>query len=191
MGRHTKLADEADLVPEVEEPPAKRRLGWLLSLPLLPITALIVAVGVVVAAVSTSQISLNFAGGTPAQNQPRADAQDDGAARGANERTSRNTRKGLLVAFRATRRLETGFEGTVTIANHGAKPVDGWTLAFKIPNAKVLSVSNAVLVKTGTVATLRGGAIQPGQRVRIGFVAQGAASKPSACLINRTRCVLA
>lgn len=192
MGRHTKL--EGEEAPP-EQPPRRRRLGFVTAMPLLPVLALVVAIGVVAYAVSTQQISLNFGGGGSPQNLPQADAGDGG--RGARDRASRGGTRadGVVVAFRATGRLPAGFRGSVVISNRGSRPVNGWLLGFKIPNAQVLSVTDSVLAKTGAAAWVRNSTaapiIKPGDRVRLTFVAKGAASRPSVCVFNRIRCDLA
>jgi cellulose binding protein with CBM2 domain len=202
MGRHTKLED--DLVDDVvAEDPAPRlpadeagRLGWVTKVPLLPVIAGIGAVGVVVAAWSTSQISLNFSGGSPAQ--PLTEARNGATAQQgtADDRTSRANRASTVtIAFRATARSATGFKAVATITNHGTRPIDGWTLVFRIPNARVLTASNVVFVRGGSVATVRSletaPEIAPGHAVRLAFTARGAASTPSACSFNGVVCTLA
>ncbi|GAA2092823.1 cellulose binding domain-containing protein [Actinomadura alba] len=203
MGRHTKLADDldpedADLTGDaITEPPQQgRRMGWVTKVPLLPAIAGIGAIGVVTAAWSTSQISLNFAGGTPAvADRPQAQAQDSANRRGADDRTSRAERSSAVtIAFRATSRSSTGFRATATIANHGTQPINGWTLRFQIPNAQVIGATNVVLVQPGRVATVRNPAhsptIAPGRSVKVIFTAEGAASKPSTCRFNGVACTL-
>jgi hypothetical protein len=203
MGRHNKLADEVEgddlataVVAEEEAGEGGGRLRWLTKVPLLPAIAGIGAIGVVTAAWSTSQISLNFAGGAPSHaEQPQAGAQDTNARRGAGDRTSRSDRtSAVTVAFRATSRSTTGFRATATIVNRGTQTINGWTLVFHIPNARVLSASNVVLVKPGSVATVRNLAavptIAPGRSVRVVFTAQGAASRPSSCRFNGVPCTL-
>jgi hypothetical protein len=196
MGRHTKLEDDLadDVVADLPEEGG--RMGWVTRMPLLPLIAGVGAVSVVVAAWSTSQISLNFAGGAPVQ--PQTEAQNGAAAQHApgGDRSSRASRTSTVtVAFRATSRSTTGFRAVATITNHGTRPINGWTLMFRIPNARVLAASNVVLVKGGSVATVRNRAqepeIAPGHFVRLIFTARGAASTPSACSFNGVVCTLA
>lgn len=194
MGRHKKL-DGAE--GSEGAPVAAARTGhakWLARVPLLPAVAAMVAIGVCAAAWSTSKISLNFAGGGAAHAEAgrHGSAQDSASRRG---RTATTAHKGVVIAFRATSHTATGFTATATIANHSDQTIPRWALAFKIPNAKVYSASNAVLVKPGaTVAFLRGlstaPALRPGQSVRIVFTARGAVARPSACKFNRARCTL-
>lgn len=202
MGRHTKLgeADAADDASPAQEPSA--HVKWITKVPLLPAVAGLVAVGICAAAWSTSQISLNFAGGGSAHAQSGRQgggvqdsaAQRDGAGGGTGGTTKSQARTGVLIAFKATSRTATGFTATATIANHTDETIDRWALAFKIPNAKVLTATNAVLVRPGaTVAFMRSPAstaLRPGQSVRITFTARGSAAKPSACKFNRATCTL-
>ncbi|WP_067793712.1 cellulose binding domain-containing protein [Actinomadura formosensis] len=168
------------------------RLVSVLPLPLLPIVALVIAVGIVSYALSTQQISLNFAGGAPREtlSNPR-DSQV--SQRGPGERAGRGTGRadGLIIAFRVAAKTPGGFKATATIANKGHQPVSKWALAFKIPNASVTAVSGATVVRTGRVAFVRGqGGIVPGDTVRVVFTARGTASRPSACILNKLPCSL-
>ncbi|MDL4771674.1 cellulose binding domain-containing protein [Actinomadura xylanilytica] len=186
------------------EPPSARRSGastrgtWSkafvkLPVPLLPIVALVVAVGVVAYALSTQQISLNFAGGAP--KEPQTGPKDSQVSqRNPKERASRGAHRadGLVVAFRRTSSTATGFRATVTIANRGQRPVPRWALAFTIPNVSVRTVSGAAVVKTGRLTHVRSktgtGPLVPGESVKIAFTATGKAAGPSSCILNRLAC---
>ncbi|NKZ04824.1 cellulose binding domain-containing protein [Actinomadura latina] len=180
--------------PHAESPGGR---GWpkflsMLPLPLLPIVALVIAVGIVSYALSTQQISLNFAGGAPRDTvtNPR-DSQV--SQRGPGERAGRGTGRadGLIIAFRVASETPGGFKATATIANKGAQPVTAWALAFKIPNASVTAISGATVVRTGSLAFVRGrSGIAPGDTVRIVFTARGTASRPSSCILNKLPCAL-
>ena len=182
--------------PDPRTEPSDGR-GWtkfisMLPLPMLPIVALVVAVGIVSYALSTQQISLNFAGGTPRDTvtNPR-DSQV--SQRGPGERAGRGAARddGLIIAFRVASRTPGGFKATATIANKGPRPVTAWALAFKIPNASVTAISGAAVVRTGSVAFVRGrSGIAPGDKVRIVFTARGTASRPSSCILNKLPCAL-
>ncbi|MGW3771813.1 cellulose binding domain-containing protein [Actinomadura verrucosospora] len=173
------------------------RSGWtkivsVLPLPLLPIVALVIAVGIVSYALSTQQISLNFAGGSPKTSQ--TDPRDNQITqRGPGGRASRGAGRpdGLVIGFRVASRTPGGFKATATIANKGQRPVSAWALAFKIPNVSVTAVQGATVVRTGRVPFVRGRtAIAPGGSVRIVFAALGAPSRPSACVLNKLPCTL-
>ena len=191
--------------PDPEKPPERPKprgradpsggRGWtrfvsVLPLPLLPIVALVIAVGIVSYALSTQQISLNFAGGAPRDTvtNPR-DSQV--SQRGPGERAGRGAARadGLVVAFRVADRTPGGFKATATIANKGARPVARWALAFTITNAPVTAISGASVVRTGDLAFVRGrSAIAPGDTVQIVFTARGTASRPSSCVLNKLPC---
>ncbi|TDC87722.1 cellulose binding domain-containing protein [Actinomadura sp. 7K507] len=168
----------------------RKRLGFLsaLPVPLMPILALVIAVGIVSYALSTQQISLNFAGGAPQRTQ--TDQRDSQVSqRGPGEREGRGD--GLVVAFRVASKSPGGFKATATIANKGSQPVGKWALAFKIPSASVTAVSGAAVVRTGETAFVRGRTgIAPGQTVRIVFAAQGTAAGPSSCVLNSRPCAI-
>lgn len=179
----------------LSDPPRGRGLTKFVSmlpLPLLPIVALVIAVGIVSYALSTQQISLNFAGGAPRDTvtNPR-DSQV--SQRGPGERAGRGAARadGLVIAFRAVAETPGGFKATATIANEGAQPVTGWALAFKIKGASVTAISGATAVRTGSVPFVRSReAIAPGAKVRIVFTARGTAAKPSSCVLNKLPCAL-
>ncbi|HEY7483780.1 MAG TPA: cellulose binding domain-containing protein [Streptosporangiaceae bacterium] len=205
MGRHARLADREELFKAFEEtdeqiqpallPPKKRRFRWVARVPLLPAVAGVVALGVVLAAYGTQQISLNFSDG---KGPPHADKaqlptkRPDAAAQG--NRASRGSPRAsaVNVAFHATSKWADGFEGSATIVNVSGRPITGWTFAFRIPNAKVLSIWEAQVSKLGSPVVVRNPpqspTIAPGEVVRLGFTARGAAGTPSACLFNGVRC---
>lgn len=199
MGRHTKLQLlEGDGAPEDDRHQRRNWVKLLVAVPLLPVVALVLAIGVVTYAFATSQISLNFAGPQTGQGTPQADSQDTVSQplkKRNQDRASRAARTGAVVAFRVAQRLPTGFRGTATITNRGTKPINGWLLGFKIPNAQVLSAVNVAVVKTGKVAWVKNLAtapvLRPGQSVRVVFTAQGPVGKPSVCKFNKVACTLA
>jgi hypothetical protein len=196
MGRHTKLAEGEEALDE-ELPQESPRRNWvkaLVSVPLLPMVALVIAIGVVSYAWGTSQISLNFAGGPPQRQQAQADSQDS-PIDGQSSAGLAGQGTGVVIAFRATRRLPDGFAGTVTIVNRTGRPVGAWVLGFKFPKAQVLTFTNAVVVKKGQVTWVRNldttRSIPPGASVRMTFTASGTATRPSACKFNKADCKLA
>lgn len=164
----------------------------VLPVPLMPILALVIAVGIVSYALSTQQISLNFAGGAP-QNTQTNQRDSQVSQRGPGERASRGAGRsdGLIIAFRVASKTPGGFKATATIANKGPRPVTEWALAFKIPTASVTAVSGAAVVRTGEVPLVRGRAgIAPGETVRIVFAARGTAATPSSCVLNSKPCAI-
>ncbi|WP_242901371.1 cellulose binding domain-containing protein [Actinomadura terrae] len=181
--------------PEDADPPVKGRAARMLAVmpvPLLPIVALVVAVGVVAYALSTQQISLNFAGGAPKESAhgPR---DSPVSQRGPGQRASRGAGRpdGVVVAFRVQSRTARAFKATATITNKGEAAVPHWALAFKISNVSVRALSGATVVRTGVYPFVRGhGAIAPGQSVRIVFTATGTPRKPAYCVLNRLACTL-
>jgi hypothetical protein len=206
MGRHTK-DDVEDGSPADESPRRDPRVG---KVPLLPAVAGVVAVGAVVSAISTQQISLNFAGGPPSAPGGRSPQVDDSAPpdgrhgrhtarddsspspRGGN-RTSRGYgRTSVSVAFRTLATSPTGFQGQATITNHSRRPVNGWTLTFRYPGAKIFAVRDAREVRKGATLIVRNPAehpsIAPGRTVRVSFTAAGAAALPTACRFNGKAC---
>lgn len=189
-----------------EEPSARRRrLG---PVPLLPAVAGVMALAAVVSAVSTKQISLNFAGGPPTQEpaprtlgtesapplSPRSGrfAQGDSDRRGA-ARASRGADRSLVtVTFRKVSTWSGGYEGQATITNHGVRPVRGWTLVARYDGTEILNVWNVLVVSTGSTLVVRNPlddpTIPPGQRVHVSFTADGGGLLPSACTFNGEPC---
>ncbi|REE99068.1 cellulose binding domain-containing protein [Thermomonospora umbrina] len=196
MGRHTKPPEGEDALDEGlrPEPPGRNWAKMLVSLPLLPMVALVIAIGVVSYAWGTSQISLNFAGGPPQRQQPQADSRDSLTGGPPGEATARQRGRGVLIAFRTVRRTPGGFTGAVTVTNRSGRPIRGWLLGFKFPRARVLTIDNSTVVRKGTVTWVRNVAATPvlpaGASVRLTFTADGTLSRPSACKFNKADCRL-
>src|SRR3954471_6676735 len=97
MGRHTKNVEDG--VPEDDGPHRRRRVG---KVPLLPAVTGVVAIGAVVSAISTQQISLNFAGGTPPSGQ-RVQPQATDSSRPQNRHGRRTARDDSSLTPRGSR----------------------------------------------------------------------------------------
>lgn len=168
------------------------RMPWIGKVPLLPTVAGIIAVGMVATAYGTSTISLNFTGGgTPAQSQANPQCGDVGCPASSQ---SGDTTGGTVpatpvsVSFGNVPRPD-GFKGTVTISNHGAGSVRGWTLSFTIPGAQVYSVTGATVLKQGSSVSLRSSAtLTPGATTHVIFFARGTANTPTTCTFNKAAC---
>ncbi|WP_433182785.1 cellulose binding domain-containing protein [Actinoallomurus sp. CA-150999] len=200
MGRHTRKPEDGARVDPGDDRPGRHwRLG---KMPLLPTVAGVLALGAIVSAFSTQQISLNFAGGTPSggaspivtvsgpPDQPRGHTTGNDAQSG---RASRGTgRSGVVVTVRTTAASARGFQGEATIVNHGTTTVNGWTLVLRYAQARISAVSGGRAVRTGTVLVVRNPAtrtsIAPGRTVRVRFTATGTASTPSGCSFNGKAC---
>ncbi|WP_345443808.1 cellulose binding domain-containing protein [Actinoallomurus vinaceus] len=171
-------------------------------MPLLPTVAGVLAIGAIVSAVSTQQISLNFAGGTPSggaspivtvsgpPDQPGGHTTGNESESG---RVSRGAaRSGVVVTVRTTAASARGFQGEATIVNHGTTTVKGWTLVLRYAQARISAVSGGRAVRTGTVLIVRNLAtrpsIAPGRTVRVRFTATGTATTPSGCTFNGKTC---
>jgi hypothetical protein len=205
MGRHTK--DVEDGVPEDDDPQRRRRVG---KMPLLPAVTGVVALGAVVSAISTQQISLNFAGGPPPagqQAQPqvsesarphgrhsRHTARDDSSLTPREgSRVSRGSdRASVTVAFRTVSTWQAGFQGQVTITNRTSVPVKGWTLTLSYPRTKIVSAWDVEVIRKGATLIADNPAehpsIPPGGTVKVSFTADGAGARPAACSFNGRPC---
>ncbi|GAB3689528.1 hypothetical protein GCM10027589_56880 [Actinocorallia lasiicapitis] len=204
MGRHTKLDEQATWVTADTDPggrplivPAQvsraRRMAWIGRTPLMPVLAGIGAVGVIAAAFSTQQISLNFS------NSPGTDSAvlADPRIRQAEPQAVPTSGAGGGPVKAGKWRFKTegasgAFVGSVVIANTGGAPVDRWKLRFRIPNAAVTTARGAVLRTGGRAGgdvylsgTTR---IAPGSKIVIRFTGKGAWSKPAFCKINGVSC---
>ncbi|MCW2912052.1 MAG: cellulose-binding family [Actinomycetia bacterium] len=194
MGRHTKLMEDLRGVKaSVEESKKNGGLRWVGRVPLLPMLALVVAIALVGYAWTTKQISLNFAGAAPPQAKTPSDRSHTSGARASRGASRQNA---VAVTFRVTSSTAGGFRATATLANHGAKPVKGWTLVFRIPKAKMIGASGAVLLKSagsaGSPATFRGASvIAPGKAVRLVFTGTGQFTAPSGCRLVGVLCRVA
>jgi hypothetical protein len=206
MGRHTK--DVEDGVPEGDGPHRRRGVG---KVPLLPAVSGVVAIGAVVSAISTQQISLNFAGGPPApdtqaqpqvSDSPAADARHsrrtvrDGSSltpRGGVRASRGADRTAVTVAFRTVSTWDAGFRGQVTITNRTARPVTGWTLILSYPKTKIRSAWDVQVIRKGATLVADNPAehpsIPPGGSVKVNFNADGSgAPQPVACSFNGRPC---
>lgn len=193
MGRHTRKPEHGEVADEDDVRPGRDR--WLGKVPLLPAVTGVLAIGAIVSAVSTKQISLNFAGGTPPSVPPMSGSVPSHGGGNAltRGRASRGmTRSPVTVTFRRTLVGAAGFHGEVTLVNRGDTTVTGWRLAFRYAGTRVTSVSGAVLAHAGittVVHNLPGRAsIAPGQVVRVTFIARGTARTPYLCLFNGRTC---
>ncbi len=79
----------------------------------------------------------------------------------------------------------TGYTGTITIANNGSAPIDGWTVGFAYSKNKITSSWNAVFSGANPYTATAydwNKTIQPGQSVSFGFQGDkngGAAETPA------------
>lgn len=193
MGRHTRKPEPGEAADEDEVRAGRNR--WLGKVPLLPAVTGVLAIGAIVSAVSTKQISLNFAGGTPPsapQMSGSVPSHGGGNALTRGRASRGTTRSPVTATFRRTLVGTTGFHGEVTLVNHGTTTVTGWKLAFRYAGTRVTSVSGAVLAHAGVTTVVRNlparPSIAPGQVVRVTFVAHGTARTPYLCLFNGKTC---
>jgi putative intracellular protease/amidase len=195
MGRHTRKVEKS--LPEEDGPRGYRRVG---KVPLLPAVTGVVAIGAIVSAVSTQQISLNFAGGPPSQPHVTASpdsrhsrARDDSSLSPRGNPVSRGAgRKAFTVAFRTLSTSDAGYQGQVTITNRSATTVRGWTLVLRYPGTKILSAWDVRVVRKGTTLVAQNPAqhptIAPKESVKVFFTADGAVGRPAVCTFNGKPC---
>jgi hypothetical protein len=202
MGRHTKNVEHG-----AEGEGSRGRWG-VGKVPLLPAVSGVVAIGAVVSAVSTQQISLNFAGGPPDQRarpkvtdsarpsgrHSRRTARDDSSLTPREgSRVSRGSgRTAVTVALRTVSRWQAGFQGQATITNRGTRTVNGWTLILRYPQTKIVSAWDVKIIRKGETLVADNPAerpsIAPGRSVLVSFTANGAGVHPVTCSFNGKAC---
>ncbi len=98
----------------------------------------------------------------------------------------------VTVTYVARRRWDRGFEGGLTIANHGTASISAWEIAISLPGDWVSSVWDAVGRADGDVLILQPApwdpAIPPGGELSVGFVADGPTTSPVTCTYNGAPC---
>ena len=89
----------------------------------------------------------------------------------------------------------TGYSGQYTITNPGAAAVNGWTLAFKLPDGTTLtSLWDGSYTDNGGQVTVTSDSwdatIAPGATMKVGFetASSGTAGQPGDCTIDGVRC---
>lgn len=100
--------------------------------------------------------------------------------------------KPVTVAFQRIEQWPGGYVSTATITNRGRRPVDTWTLAFRVEDASVTHAWDVDVVRTGRHVVVRNWPdeppIAPGQSVEIGFAADGTYHPPRDCEVNDAAC---
>jgi len=205
MGRHTRNVEDG--LPDDDGSDRRRRVG---KVPLLPAVTGVVAIGAVVSAISTQQISLNFAGGTPPSGQ-QAKPQTTGSTRPDGTRSrhstarddssltprrgngvSRSGGRAVTVTFRTVATWQTGSLGEATITNRTAAPIEGWTLILRYPQRKILSAWDVKLIRKGNTLVAdnppENPVITPGRSAKVSFVADGPVARPASCSFNGKPC---
>ncbi|MCD0448368.1 cellulose binding domain-containing protein [Actinocorallia sp. API 0066] len=207
MGRHTKFWDRPRFAdaPPAPSPAGKVRMAWIGRTPLMPVLAGVGAVGVVVAAYLTQQITLNLAGpGAGPESAACAGCEplraevpgyataEDPPTQGTEAADRSLTPPGLRAAFKLRGTTGSGFTATVTLRNTGEEAVSAWKLRFRIPNAEVHGAEGATvqtLAANGGTTLLTGAApIGPGATLRLVLTGQGAWSEPVGCRVNGQKC---
>lgn len=191
MGRHSKQPDREE-AGEGERVKRPRTLG---PVPLLPMIGGVMALTAVISALSTRQISLNFAA-PPAPPQQLSTQSAGPLARSGHQ--ARRDSVGpigsgtVTVTFTRLSTLPGGFEGQATITNRSTKAVRGWTLEARYDDTEILDVADVIVLRKGATLIVRNPSgrpsIAPGAQVQVPFTAQGSAVVPSSCTFNGEPC---
>jgi hypothetical protein len=84
------------------------------------------------------------------------------------------------------------FEGTVTLVNHGRRPLSTWTLTFTYPGADIHNAWEVVLQGKGQNVTIANAPtaapIAPGDSFEVRFGGAGRPGMPANCRLNGAPC---
>jgi hypothetical protein len=142
------------------------------------------AAGGAVLVAATVSVLFRRLGGTG----PRpASCTDEGCASSA-----RKTSAAPGLRYRTVERDIGYFEGTVTIVNHGTRPVRAWTLSFTYPGADVHNAWEVVLRQKGQNVVIVNAPtaepIAPGDSFEVRFGGSGRPAMPTGCRLNGAPC---
>lgn len=123
---------------------------------------------------------------------PRSSRAAVGRATSGRPGTPSSATTPLTVAFTPAERWPGGYVSTAVITNKGDRPIDAWTLEFRVVDASVTHVWDVEIVRTGQRVVVRNRpdepAIAPGESVEIGFAADGVYRRPRECRVNHIAC---
>lgn len=164
------------LTPGPQKPNAgKRRL-----------TAALIAIGAAVVLAGVVSLAFRQVGGSPAR--PRDSCGVAGCA------SPVKTVAPVVAKFRyRTVERDVGyFEGTVTLVNHGKRPLSTWTLTFTYPGADIHNAWEVVLQGRGQNVTIANAPtaapIAPGDSFEVRFGGAGRPGMPANCRLNGAPC---
>jgi hypothetical protein len=84
------------------------------------------------------------------------------------------------------------FEATITIVNHGKRPMSAWTLDFTYPGADIHNAWEVVIKQPGENVTITNkptaAPIPPGKSFEIRFGGAGRPAMPTNCRLNNAPC---
>jgi hypothetical protein len=96
------------------------------------------------------------------------------------------------VRYRTVERDVGYFEGTVTLVNHGKRPLKSWTLTFTYPGADIHNAWEVVLQGKGENVTIvnapTAAPIAPGESFEVRFGGAGRPAMPANCRLNGAPC---
>jgi hypothetical protein len=98
----------------------------------------------------------------------------------------------VIVTYAAVRQWGSGFEGKLTIVNHGTATIRAWEIAISLPGDRVSRVWDAAGHVEGDVLVLQPTAwdppIPPNGELSANFVADGTTTSPTSCTYNGAAC---
>jgi hypothetical protein len=98
----------------------------------------------------------------------------------------------VTVAYSVPQHWDGGFQGEVTIVNHGDSAVNGWQIVITLPGDQVDTVWNAQWQQGGATLTMTPASynqvLDPGASQSVNFVAKGNTTNPANCTFNGSAC---
>ena len=98
----------------------------------------------------------------------------------------------VTVSYASAQQWNGGFQGKLTIVNHGTATISTWEISIALPRDRVSSVWNAITHFDGDVLTLRPTTrdrpIPPRGEMSVDFIAEGPTTSPASCTYNGTPC---
>jgi hypothetical protein len=98
----------------------------------------------------------------------------------------------VTVTYSAVQHWPDGFQGELTIVNHGRSAVNGWQLVIALPGDQVRAVWNAEWHQGGggvrMTAASQDELIEPGASQAVNFVAKGHTTNPVNCTFDGSAC---
>jgi cellulase/cellobiase CelA1 len=98
----------------------------------------------------------------------------------------------VTVTYSVAQHWPDGFQGELTIVNHGRAAVTGWQLVIALPGDQVDTVWNAGWHQGGDIVTMTAASydqmIEPGASQSVNFVAKGNTTNPVNCTFDGSAC---
>lgn len=98
----------------------------------------------------------------------------------------------MRATFKPVERWPGGYVSAAIITNHGARPVEDWSLSFTVRDGAVVYAWDVEIERLGQRVIVHktpgDPAIAPGRSVEVDFAAEGTYLAPRGCVINDRPC---